>query len=83
MVGDQRHGTNVEAPLTTIQEAVAQVMENQFSGMMAGFEASVAVQKQIVHAVLGIEVGDTTIGQAANRYNRRMCIVQCLSRCPE
>ena len=76
MVGDQRHGTNVEAPLTTIQEAVAQVMENQFSGMMAGFEASVAVQKQILHAVLGIEVGDTTIGQAANRYNRRMAIIK-------
>ena len=76
MVGDQRHGTNVEAPLTTIQEAVAQVMENQFSGMMAGFETSVAVQKQILHAVLGIEVGDTTIGQAANRYNRRMAIIQ-------
>ena len=76
MVGDQRHGTNVEAPLATIQEAVAQVMENQFSGMMAGFEASVAVQKQILQAVLGIEVGDTVIGQAANRYNRRMAIVK-------
>ena len=76
MVGDQRHGTNVEAPLATIQEAVAQVMENQFSGMMAGFEASVAVQKQILQAVLGIEVGDTVIGQAANRYNRRMAIIK-------
>ena len=76
MVGDQRHGTNVEAPLATIQEAVAQVMENQFSGMMAGFEASVAVQKQILQAVLGIEVGDAVIGQAANRYNRRMAIIK-------
>ncbi len=76
MVGDQRHGTNIEAPLATIQEAVAQVMENQFSGMMAGFEASVAVQKQILQAVLGIEVGDTIIGQAANRYNRRMAIIK-------
>ena len=26
VVGDQRHGTNVEAPLTTIQEAVAVVL---------------------------------------------------------
>jgi len=76
MVGDQRHGTNVEEHLATIQEAVAQVMENQFSGMMAGFEASVAVQKQILQAVLGIEVGDTVIGQAANRYNRRMAIIK-------
>ena len=76
MVGDQRHGTNVEAPLTTIQEAVALAMEDQFAGMMAGFEASVAVQKQILQAVLGIEIGDSTIGQAAARYNRKMAIIK-------
>ena len=28
VLGDQQHGTNVEAPLTTIQEAVALVMED-------------------------------------------------------
>ncbi len=76
MVGDQRHGTNVEAPLATIQEAVALAMEDQFAGMMAGFEASVRVQKQILQAVLGIEIGDSTIGQAAARYNRKMAIIK-------
>lgn len=76
VVGDQKHGTNVEAPLATIQEAVALVMQDQFSGMMAGFEASVGVQKQILQAVLGIEIGDSTIGQAAARYNRKMAVIQ-------
>ena len=76
MVGDQRHGTNVEAPLATIQEAVAQVMENQFSGMMAGFEAIVSEVRSLRSSVDHIEVGDTTIGQAANRYNRRMAIIK-------
>lgn len=41
MVGEQRHGTNVEAPLETIQEAVAQVMDDQMATILAGFEAAV------------------------------------------
>ena len=32
VVGDQRHGTNVEAPLSTIQAAVAEVMARQGTG---------------------------------------------------
>lgn len=32
VVGDQKHGTNVEAPLSTIQAAVAEVMARQGTG---------------------------------------------------
>lgn len=32
MVGDQKHGTNVEAPLETIKQALAEVMATQGSG---------------------------------------------------
>ena len=32
MLGDQKHGTNIEAPLETIQEAVANVMDSYGSG---------------------------------------------------
>lgn len=70
VVGDQKHGTNVEAPLTTIQEAVATVMQGQTDAILAGFEASVGVQKEILEAVLGIEIGDSTIYDAVWRYNR-------------
>ena len=70
VLGDQKHGTNVEAPLTTIQEAVATVMQGQTDAILAGFEASVGVQKEILEAVLGIEIGDSTIYDAVWRYNR-------------
>ena len=76
MVGDQKHGTNVEAPLSTIQEAVALVMEDYAAANMAGHEATVETLREILAAVLGIEVGDATIGQAANRYNQKMAIIK-------
>ena len=75
MVGDQRHGTNVEAPLSTIQEAVALVMEDQTGAILRGFEMTVGVQKEILEAVLGIQIGDDVLGRAVDRYNRRMNII--------
>ena len=76
MVGDQRHGTNIEAPLSTIQEAVAAVMQDHTGILTAGFEASVQVQREILEAVLGIHIGDETIAQAARRYERKMAVVR-------
>ena len=76
MVGDQRHGTNVEAPLTTIQEAVAIVMEDQTQAILRGFEATVGIQREILEAVLGIRIGDDVLGRAVERYQRRMHIMQ-------
>lgn len=76
MVGDQKHGTNIEAPLSTIQEAVAEVMADYEAANLAGHEATVETLRQILSAVLGIEIGDTTIGQAANRYNQKMAIIK-------
>ena len=76
VVGDQKHGTNIEAPLATIQEAVRVEVGNMLGGMMAGFDASVNVQRQILEAVLGIEIGDTTIGEAAARYNTQMKVIR-------
>ena len=76
VLGDQRHGTNVEAPLATIQEAVASVMGEQTSALVAGFEASIGVQREILQAVLGISIGDDVIGQAVSRYNRKMAVVR-------
>ncbi|MEE0800309.1 MAG: hypothetical protein U0L91_03405, partial [Gemmiger sp.] len=53
VLGDQTHGTNVEAPLATIQQAVAEVMQDLQAGQMAGFEAVVAVLREILSAVYG------------------------------
>lgn len=76
VLGDQRHGTNIEAPLSTIQEAVAEVMSEYEAANLAGHEVTAELLRQILSAVLGIEVGDTTIGKAANRYNEKMAIVR-------
>ena len=76
MVGDQRHGTNVEAPLATIQEAVAVVMEDMIASNMAGQEAVVGVLRQILEAVLGISIGDGEIARAVDRYKRTASVVR-------
>ena len=76
VLGDQRHGTNIEAPLSTIQEAVAAVMSDFHAGNMAGHEATVSMLKEILEAILGIEIGDSVIGEAYERYNRKMSIVK-------
>ncbi len=76
VVGDQKHGTNIEAPLATIQEAVALVMQDFVAGNMAGHEATVAVLREILEAVLGISIGDDVIAGAVSRYNTRMAVVK-------
>lgn len=76
MVGDQKHGTNIEAPLATIQEAVGAVLADQSGAIVRGFEASIAVQKEILEAVLGITIGDETLSRAMNRYQQRMATVR-------
>lgn len=76
VVGDQRHGTNVEAPLTTIQEAVANVMGDQVAAMMAGFNALLEENQLLRQVVENIELGDSTIGQAAERYQLSAAITR-------
>lgn len=76
VVGDQKHGTNIEAPLTTIQEAVAVVLGDQVQAMMAGFQALLEENRRLRTTVEGIELGDSVIGAAAERYNHRMQLVR-------
>lgn len=71
VLGDQSHGTNIEAPLATIEQAVANVMEDLLGGQMAGFEAVTSVLREILEAVYGIEIGDEQIGRAMQRYDSR------------
>lgn len=67
VVGDQRNGTNIEAPLATIQEAVARVMG-------AESEKQTALLAALLGAVerkeLTVAIGDESIGQSYDRYNR-------------
>lgn len=74
VLGDQSHGTNVEAPLDTIKQAVAEVMEDLQAGQMAGFEAVVVVLREILSAVYGIELTDEDVGRAVQRWQRKQAI---------
>lgn len=76
VVGDQRHGTNIEAPLDTIRTAMAEVMADATAGNMAGFNATAELLRQILQAVLGIELGDRVIGEAARRYEGKMAMMK-------
>ena len=76
VLGDQRHGNNIEAPEGLIRDIFKEEMGDFLGGMMAGFEALLAENKSLRAVVECIEVGDTTIGQAANRYNDKMAIVR-------
>ena len=76
MVGDQKHGTNIEAPLATIQEALALVLDDHTGAITAGFEASVGVQREILEAVLGIRIGDDLIAAAGDRYRQKMAVAR-------
>lgn len=70
MVGDQRNGTNVEAPLSTIQEALSLALEDHLRSNLAGHEATLGLLEKIYGAICAIEIGDTVIGRAYDRYAR-------------
>lgn len=76
VLGDQKHGTNVETPLSVIQEAVAMVMENYVASNLAGQEAIVGILREILEAVLGIQIGDDVIGNAVARYSRKQAVIR-------
>ena len=75
MVGDQRHGTNIEAPLSTIEEAMAAVMGDFSGANMAGHDATVTLLGQILNAVRGIRIGDDAIAAAYTRHQQKMNII--------
>jgi hypothetical protein len=76
VVGDQKHGTNIEAPLATIQQAVALTMEDVMAQNAAGQEATVAVLSQILQAVLGISIGDEQLAAAVDRYHSHAAVMR-------
>ena len=73
ILGDQKHGTNIEAPLDTIKQAVGEELLEYVDAMMAGFEA---VVQAINEKDMDVVIGDTAIGRAADRYNKRQSLVR-------
>ena len=67
MLGDQRHGTNIEAPLSTIEEAVARVTGEQSERMVAALYTLIEIVEQ---KDLNVQIGDDEIGRANARYKQ-------------
>lgn len=76
VLGDQKHGTNIEAPLSTIQEAVAIVMEDMVQSNIAGHEATVAVLQAILEAVNAIDTSDERYANAVDAYRRKVAVAK-------
>lgn len=73
MVGDQKSGTNVEAPLETIKQAVAEVIMENNDILTMGFEA---VVQAIQNKDMSVRIGDRDIYEANNNYSRRLDIMR-------
>lgn len=69
-------GNSTVSSEAAIQETISAAMEDMTNGMMAGFEANLAVLKDILEAILGIEIGDEVIAKAVARYNSKMAVVR-------
>lgn len=75
VLGDQSHGTNVEAPLATIQQAVADVMRDNLDGEIAELEAIRSTLMDILEAVYGIDFSKNAVGHAVDRYQTQQAII--------
>ena len=73
MVGDQSSGTNVEAPLETIKQATAEVMDTYLDGMMAGFEM---VVNAIQNKDTSVTIDGKVIAETNAKYTRRLDIMR-------
>ena len=71
VLGDQSSGTNIEAPLDTIKQAVGE----EFAPYA---EAIVEAVMQVVNAVNNkeLKIGDKEIGRANDRYNTQRSIIR-------
>lgn len=72
MLGDQSHGTNIEAPLDTIKQAVAEVMANN------GNAEVIQLLQELITVVehKNLTIGDKEIGKATVRYNNQQRIIR-------
>ena len=73
VLGDQTGGTNIEAPLETIQAAFNGSMEPFIDYMMQGLQA---VVEAIEAKDTTVCIGDDQLARSRSRYDRRMAIIR-------
>ena len=72
VLGDQSHGTNVEAPLDVIKQAVAEVLANN------GNDEVIRLLQQLIGVVesKNLVIGDKEIGKANARYVKQQTLLR-------
>jgi len=72
VLGDQSHGTNIEAPLDTIKQAVAEVLANN------GNQEVIQLLQQLIGVVesKNLVIGDKEIGKANARYTNQQKLIR-------
>ena len=55
---------------------MAAVMDSHTAGNMAGHEATVAVLRQILEAVVTIDVGEAVVARAAQSYGAKNAVMR-------
>ena len=73
VLGDQSSGTNIEAPLDTIKQAVAEVI-----GTNAGNQEVIQLLQQLITVVenKNLTIGDKEIGKANARYTNQQRMIR-------
>lgn len=69
MLGDQSSGKNIEAPLSTIQDAVAKVTAAQ--DQISLLREQNQLLQELIDTVSHIKLGEDTVGAMALKYWRR------------
>lgn len=71
-----RNNPEIVTPQDILKETFLSVMDDYAASNLAGQEAIVEVLREILEAVLGIELGDEVLGQAVARYNRKLAVMR-------
>lgn len=70
VLGDQKHGTNIEAPLSTIEDAVANVTAGQNEQVVAALNTLIDLLTRVEQKDMSVTIGDETVGRSYDRYTR-------------
>lgn len=66
----------IAAPQSILEETVANAMRGLLIQSQENMEAVIEVLRDILEAVLGIELTDEMVGRAVTRYNTKMAIIR-------
>lgn len=70
-----RNNPEIAAPQSLIEKTMFKAMDGYSSDMVQCFESLLKEIQELRQDVASIEIGDTVIGQATERYNRKQAII--------